>query len=136
MMPMIVWSNQFSVGVQEVDQQHQVLVGIVNQLSAALDVQDSDFDSRKVIDELVQYTVYHFGTEERLMREISYAALDRHAGEHQSFVKKVGQLVTQLDHGEGPSLVELLIFLRDWLISHILNSDRDMGDALNLAGVR
>ena len=135
-MSMIAWSNQFSVGVQEVDQQHQVLIGIVNQLSAALDMQGSDFDSHKVINELVQYTVYHFGTEERLMREISYAGIDRHVGEHQSFVKKVSQMVAQRDRGEGPSLEELLIFLRDWLISHILNSDRDMGDALNLAGIR
>ena len=135
-MPMIAWSNQFSVGVQEVDKQHQVLIGIVNQLSAALDMQDRDLDSHKVINELVQYTVYHFGTEERLMREISYAGIDRHVHEHQAFVKQVGQMVTQLDHGQGPSLLELLLFLRDWLISHILNSDRDMGDALNLAGIR
>ncbi len=135
-MPMIAWSNQFSVGVQEVDKQHQVLVGILNRLGVALDAQDSHFDNRKVIDEMVQYTVYHFGTEERLMREISYAGIDRHIGEHQSFVKKVSQLVAQVDQGQGPSLVELLLFLRDWLVSHILNSDRDMGDALNLAGIR
>jgi hemerythrin-like metal-binding protein len=133
---MIPWSNQFSVGVQEVDKQHQVLVGIVNRLGAALDGRNRDFDNRQVIDELLQYTVYHFGTEERLMGEISYAGLDRHVHEHQSFVKNVCQLVAQLDQGQGPSLEELLIFLRDWLVSHILNSDRDMGDALNLVGIR
>ena len=135
-MPMIAWSNQFSVGVQEVDKQHQVLVGILNRLGTALDGQVSGVDNRQVIDELEQYTVYHFGTEERLMREISYAGIDRHVHEHQAFVKQVSQMVTQLDHGQGPSLVELLLFLRDWLVSHILHSDRDMGDALNLAGVR
>ena len=52
-MPMIAWSNQFSVGVQEVDKQHQVLVGILNRLGVALDAQDSHFDNRKVIDEII-----------------------------------------------------------------------------------
>lgn len=135
-MPMIAWSNQFSVGVQEVDKQHQVLVGILNRLSSALDAQDKDFDSHKVIDEMVQYTVYHFGTEEHLMTQIGYAAKAQHVAEHQAFVHQVGEMVGQLTQGHGPSLEELLIFLRDWLISHILHSDRDMGDALNLAGVR
>jgi len=135
-MPMIAWSNQFSVGVQEVDKQHQVLVGILNRLSSALDAQDKDFDSHKVIDEMVQYTVYHFGTEEHLMTQIGYAAKAQHVAEHQAFVHQVGEMVGQLTQGHGPSLEELLIFLRDWLISHILHSDRDLGDALNLAGVR
>ena len=135
-MPMIAWSNQFSVGVQEVDKQHQVLVGILNRLSSALDAQDKDFDSHKVIDEMVQYTVYHFGTEEHLMTQIGYAVKAQHVAEHQAFVHQVGEMVGQLTQGHGPSLEELLIFLRDWLISHILHSDRDLGDALNLAGVR
>ncbi len=135
-MPMITWSNQFSVGVQEVDEQHQVLIGILNSLGVAFDAQDSGFDSRKVIDELVQYTVYHFGTEERLMRQIHFDGLGLHAAEHHDFVQNVQQMVGQINDGQGPSLEQLLIFLRDWLVSHILHSDRDMGDALNLAGIR
>ena len=74
-MPMIVWSNQFSVGVQEVDKQHQVLVGILNRLGTALNGQVSGVDNRQVIDELVQYTVYHFGTEGHLALVIRHSSI-------------------------------------------------------------
>ena len=135
-MLVIAWSNQFSVGVQEIDKQHQVLVELLQGLSIAFNAQDHGFDSRKVLNDLVQYASYHFATEERLMREINFAGLDSHVREHQDFVTKVLQLVAQVDQGQTPSLEDLLVFLRDWLVLHILHSDRDLGDALNLAEIR
>jgi hemerythrin-like metal-binding protein len=135
-MSVIPWSNMFSVGVKEIDSQHQVLINIIDRLSDALETQSKTVDTAKVIEEIVQYAVYHFGSEERLLQQYSCSGAAKHIAEHQTCLKQVQQMVRQIERGQGPSPEELVIFLRDWIVSHILSCDREMGDALNAAGIR
>jgi hemerythrin-like metal-binding protein len=130
------WSNLYSIGVQEIDDQHRVLVGLINRLGAAAEDAANSGLVRDILASLVTYIGEHFANEERLMREYGYPNADAHIAAHGRLADRVEKMVAQQDQGMTPTLDELIIFLRQWLISHILQTDRALGMELNAKGVR
>ena len=127
------WSRIFRVGVTEIDDQHQTIVRMINQLHAAK--VNGDDIRREVIIGLAEYVAVHFATEARLMSAYHYPQSDSHHREHDAFSRSVAQLVEGLARGEVPDMDALIRFLRHWLIVHILESDMALGRALNALGV-
>ena len=121
-MPIAVWSSRFETGIELVDAQHQGLFEAVNKLA------DSFKDGRagqqviESLDFLVAYTVEHFQTEERFMREDGYPGLALHADEHVRLLRQVQELQGRLVAGQ-PVTMDVTIFLVEWLTSHISGSD-------------
>jgi hemerythrin len=124
---MIVWNDSLSLNIAEVDAQHQNLVNFINSLwQALLERRDQEVVA-KLMDDLADYTVSHFGDEETFMRNMGYPNLAAHCEAHRSFVERVQQAVE--DHEQGLAVgMELLRFLNDWLIHHIQVIDRQYAD--------
>lgn len=126
-MPWIEWGPEYSVHINKIDEQHKKLVGIINKLYEALaDETGLKEFIRKVIEDLLDYTNYHFGTEEDLMRNSGHPNFLEHKAEHDSFVKKV--LEFQENYKKGNILAlrsDVIRFLRDWLLHHILTVDKN-----------
>jgi len=78
-----------------------------------------------VVDELTEYTVTHFRTEEDLMKEHHYPDLADHKKIHDEFVTKVADFAEKLKSGARLAPADIYKFLKDWLISHIERQDRD-----------
>lgn len=122
------WSPLFETGLEKVDEQHRHLVSLVNQL-------DQDIDSAsaanidRMLGELAEYTVYHFRCEEEIMAAagVAEAHARHHKNTHQGFVAQVTEWLTRRQQGEAISLRQLLDFLANWLIFHILGDDRALG---------
>jgi hemerythrin-like metal-binding protein len=125
-----------SVGVRDIDDQHRVLVELLNQLGDVVQAGDTAWDKSAVLNELVLYTGTHFGFEEDLMLQTGYADRDAHLQQHQELLQSVTELVARQSRGEQPQAEELVVFLRDWLTAHIMGSDRLLGQALNAKGIR
>jgi hemerythrin-like metal-binding protein len=129
-MKLIQWNNDFLTGVKEVDEQHQGLVGLVNQVAPKLaalgDRQVEDFAS--IFQELGAYTDTHFKTEEDLMRRCGVDArvLDRHRKAHAGLVQVVTGLTRRVCNGDHIAGDEVLSFLAGWLINHMLGEDQSM----------
>lgn len=134
-MPLISWTSALSTGVQEIDTQHKNLIEIVNRLNDAMQGGQGKDALGTVLDELVQYTVYHFGTEEKLMSEHDYAEKDKHFAEHRQLVADVSAFKEKFDGGNVMLSTEIMNFLRDWLSKHIMGTDKKLGQALNAVGV-
>jgi len=130
------WSNLYSVGVAAIDEQHRVLVGLLNRLNEARDAARSTAVMHEVLDALVQYAGRHFAFEEALMHEHRYAGTAAHEAAHQRLAQRVGAMIAAQENGGQVSLRDLTVFLRQWLISHILHTDKELGKALNARGVR
>jgi hemerythrin len=77
-----------------------------------------------VLKELQQYVVYHFKTEESLMKMYNYPNMNKHTLEHEDAIQKVNKLVLDYERGLQTVDIELLKFLSDWLQNHILQVDR------------
>lgn len=134
-MVLIEWSNMLSVGVKNMDHQHQVLIGIINRLAATLNQGKAESDHNVLLGELMRYTLVNFESEAELMKRIGYEESVTHLQEHQGFVTKVLSFQERIAHHDKPDVQEFLIFLRNWWVGHILNNDHDFAIALNHDGI-
>jgi len=132
---LLPWSRLYSVGVREIDEQHRVLVGLLNRLGAANDGAERTEMVSETLAALVKYVGEHFAYEERLMKEHGYEDTASHIAAHGGLARRVGDMVKRSAEGSSVSLGDLTVFLRQWLISHILHTDRALGAALNAKGL-
>jgi hemerythrin len=121
-MESISWKNEFSVGVAEMDQQHQKLLAMIARL---VDEQHRLTDPKTIAELLTAMTDYaeeHFRAEEYLMAEYGYDHADRQVRQHQAFIDKTHEF---MNASVGPNILSsaLLEFLNSWLINHILHED-------------
>jgi hemerythrin len=132
------WNDGLSVGVKQFDSHHQHLIGLINKTAEAClnDRQAENFGA--IIEELIDYVVYHFAAEESLMKAHAYPGTDEHVEEHVQFTRKVLDFQRELAKGSREftiDLVDLNCFLVNWLTHHIMDVDRKYGVYLNKLGV-
>ena len=125
MSKLVEWSDELSVGIQEIDEQHKMLVDLLNQLHEAIHKRHGSEATRKILDELADYTRIHFAVEESLMRVLEYPDYEAHKHEHENLIQQMVDLKQKLDTGTHSISFELLHFLKVWLTKHILESDRE-----------
>ncbi len=125
--PLFQWSDDFCVGVEEIDQQHQVLVDMLNDMHEAIVCKRGSAEARKILDQLADYTKTHFALEEGLMRIMRYPGFDIHKQQHVDLLNQVTELQEKLDSGKAAISFELLHFLKIWLSQHINESDKRYG---------
>ena len=134
-MTLMKWSSNLSVNVQEIDSQHEKLVGYINNLNDAMRKGQSKAVIGDILNSLVDYTKVHFSTEERYFDKFGYPETAAHKSEHQKFVESVLQFKKEFDQGDALISISVLSFLRDWLIKHINGVDKKYGPFLNEHGV-
>jgi two-component system, NtrC family, sensor kinase len=128
----LIWNDDYSVGIEEVDQQHRGLVDMINRLDLAIAEGASTAVVGKLLGDLKSYTHYHFSTEEHLMREggCDSAHLRLHLRQHRDFERSLEQFARAYDVSGSVVAGSLLEFLIKWLMSHIMGSDKEMGRLL------
>jgi hemerythrin len=136
MATLISWSDEFSVGIQEIDEQHKCLVELINKLYTGLAAKDNTVAVEQVLDELVNYTRVHFAVEECLMRLFAYPDYDAHKQTHDNLVERVGQFQSQYKSGDHKVGMDLLLFLKEWLLHHISKVDKHYAPHLTKQGVK
>jgi hemerythrin len=121
------WSENYATGIREIDMQHKKLVDIGAKLEDMLNTGDSvDYYDYilETLEELKDYTEYHFSYEEKKMEEHGYEEFEAHRMEHLYFVKRISRLsMEDIDSHQLGVITETLNFLAKWLFSHILNAD-------------
>ena len=128
-MAYIVWQGNFSTKVPQIDDQHKTLIAMINRLERSAASESASEEIAAVLTELVQYTRKHFADEERYMRHINYFDYDRHKKLHGELINSVVDILQRLKADHDLNAFELLSFLKDWLINHILAEDRKIGRA-------
>lgn len=123
-MAKVAWLQRYSVGVVELDEQHQALFRVVNQLDDAIR-EDARHEIVGTFSRLMDYARAHFAHEEAFMARIGYADLDAHQREHARFVARVTSLWEAFLTGDAEVAPALQRFLADWLIGHIDGTDGD-----------
>jgi hemerythrin len=129
------WSDELSVHIKLVDEQHMKLVAMVNKIWDALRHANKNKVMASVLDELLDYTSYHFSTEEGLFRVHHYPDHLAHQREHKELTAEAVKLKERFNRGELQA-IEFLEFLKNWLNNHIIGSDKKFGPFLNSKGIR
>ena len=131
---MLQWKEEYEVGVAEIDEQHQKLIDIANRVyelmrnELALDKYDQIVE---ILQELKEYTVYHFHFEEGLMQKAKYKKRFSHKILHQNFLAQVEAVdLSAVDENQDAYLVQIMDFIANWLIEHIVGEDKKVGQSV------
>lgn len=129
----IQWSALLETGVDQIDEQHQILVNMLNDANTRLTSGSGRDILEEIVHDLMSYALYHFDTEEELMIDCGYdeAQKQQHFEEHRQFSAKVSQVQQAIKQGNLISREDLLCFLNNWLVNHILKTDKQLGSFLN-----
>ena len=126
-MPLLIWGPQYSVGVREIDTQHRNLIKLINEMHQALSHRAGEENVASVLRRALNYTEFHFSTEERLMAQYGYPLAVAHAADHLRLLDRARALQTRLLAGEAGVPVEAFNLLSSWLNDHIQKVDEDLG---------
>ncbi len=134
-MDKIQWNQKFSVNVKEIDGQHKKLIGLLNDV-IRIKEEKLKFDATgDVLSELANYMDYHFSTEERYMLKFSYPEYKLHRDQHVEFARKTIGFLKKFREGSQTITDEIICFIKDWLLNHILNHDAKYGPFFNKNGL-
>jgi len=122
----LVWGNQYRLGFKEIDDQHQVLVNMIGVLSDSIRENRGHEKLGVLLDELINYTVYHFNMEEELMQTHAYPESAAHCKAHEDLKRLVTDLQRKFMDGEATVTFQTVQLLNDWLSHHILKVDRHL----------
>ncbi|MFH1194416.1 MAG: bacteriohemerythrin [bacterium] len=134
-MALFNWSNNYSVGIKQIDDQHKHLVDLINELHDSMKVGKGKEVLGLIIKKLTDYTVFHFGTEEKLFKEYGYPDMKIHVETHNKLVNQVKALQLDFNKGKAVLTMEVMNFLKEWLTNHILGTDKKYTAFLNSKGV-
>lgn len=123
-MGVINWDESYSVGVQELDNQHKKLFKMLDELFESVDTASNSQTVSEVLAGLREYALVHFETEERYMSESGYPEIESHKWAHEQFRKKVDNLCSSGTARPQQVLTDILNFLYEWLTNHILSCDK------------
>lgn len=126
-MAIFTWEDRFLTGVPQIDQDHLHLVKLLNTLHDDFINHSSADRLNALYFELIDYATYHFAAEEQLMQQHGYPAAAAHKREHALFAGEVAEIHANHLKRQHPLFLEVLVFLQNWLTSHILQSDIALG---------
>lgn len=124
---MIQWKDEYSVGVAEMDQEHRRLIAMISSLHAAMTAGMGRMTLAEVSREMLDYAGTHFVDEESLMQACGFPDLAAHKAQHQVFLGKTLDIKDRIDRGELVFSIEVLGFLKNWLVDHIQSLDKKYG---------
>ena len=123
-MEKIQWSENFSVGVEKLDKQHQQIIGMLNRLISTPEAQDAHSEEiTDILTVMTRYALEHFKTEEKLMMAHGYPGLEEHRLDHIAYRRKAIDFSTAASVGVESVPQILVAFLFDWWTHHILDED-------------
>jgi len=117
------WGSDLMIGIQRIDDQHKELVRMINDLHRAMKRREVLPAMQKIMEGLVNYTVMHFGTEEKIFEQHGYEDEAAHKDLHKKLVNQVLEYQQKLNGGDPTIAMGLMTFLKDWLTVHIKGTD-------------
>ncbi|MDR3640059.1 MAG: bacteriohemerythrin [Humidesulfovibrio sp.] len=133
---LMTWTDGLSVGIRLIDEQHRVLLGLINELHAGMRARKSDAVLVGVVARLKEYTVKHFGQEEEYFDRYGYPGTAAHKELHAKLVQQVLDFEAALKSGKTKVTMDIMRFLKDWLVKHIMGTDKKYTAFLNSKGLR
>jgi hemerythrin len=134
-MPAITWNDKLVNNVAVIDDQHMKLVEMINAFYSALHEKKPQTALEQLLGGMVDYTQFHFSTEEDFMKKHEYPFAYKHISEHRDFVNKVADWQGKIAARQLVISFEVTTFLKTWLIDHISQSDKNLCKFLNTKGV-
>ncbi|MEH0019305.1 MAG: bacteriohemerythrin [Desulfobacter sp.] len=128
-MPIIEWSDAFSTGNPELDEQHKKWFSIYNRAhDRMMDPDQENFTNTGIdaLKEMKAYGEFHFSQEEAFMASIEFPRLELHKKMHQAFSREIDGMIHDLESGKHVLNSEVIKRIENWLRHHILKEDQKL----------
>ena len=135
-MPELVWRDEYSVGVKELDVQHQIIIQFINELNDTERLRNAPDEVDRILDRLTEYVITHFALEEEYMERFDYEALEDHLEKHIHYIETIADLTQDQVDQKDKVYEELMGFLNQWWTNHILKADKKYSKTFNDNGLR
>jgi hemerythrin len=128
-MPAFQWKDEYNLNIEEIDKQHRKLMEI-GKKAYDIAVIDDGYDRYDeiitILDELLEYTKYHFEYEENMLKQYNYEHIHNQEEEHGFYVYKIKQVASRedIDENQRKVVLEIIDFLSKWISEHIMGADK------------
>lgn len=122
------WTEELSVNIDSIDEQHKKLIELISDFYDNIQKRSNDENISRLIKGMKEYTIRHFVTEEKYMRQYDYPDYPTHKQEHEKFIAKVKEIEEKFNSGKLIISFEITTFLKDWIKKHILEIDKKYSD--------
>ena len=129
------WRESCKIHIRGIDDDHFILLSLVSELQVAVIEHRGKAVIGQVLSNLISYVKLHFSREERLLQHHGYPDLEQHRAMHDRFARKVLEYQDDFLQGHGEVTSEILAFLRNWIVSHIMDVDKKYAAWLQERGV-
>ena len=119
----VQWTRNMDLGINDIDSQHRLLVDYINDLHSAMTNNSSAQEMLDILRKLRDYTSTHFRDEEKHFVHTDYPSTKEHLQIHREFEAKVNEVEQGIKQGTITLSMDLLSFLKDWLVQHIMGMD-------------
>jgi hemerythrin-like metal-binding protein len=126
------WKDEYSGGIGSIDDQHKVIIDLMNQLFESIVQGKGESVTKSVFIELLKYANYHFGLEYELFNKYDYKEKAEHVEQHKHFIDKIKNLMIRNYLTEKNIQIETLHYLRGWFQDHMLKIDMEYCRYFNL----
>ncbi len=134
-MALILWDDNYSVNVREIDSQHKKLIAIINELNGSITDGSEKNVIEKILIDLVEYAAFHFSSEEKYFALYNYPKTNSHMQQHTLLIDQLKEYINKYKNGIKDFAPTLLNFLKDWLTNHIVGSDKKYSEYFNKNGI-
>lgn len=120
------WSDEFNLGIDQIDNEHKSLFDHFEKLYALMHESKGHEFYNELITFLTNYVDTHFAHEENFQKQIKYPLLEKHSNIHDSFKRQLKTFIKTNDQTKinDLELIHLSLFLKNWLLHHILIEDQ------------
>jgi hemerythrin len=129
-MNLVIWRDEYSVGSQAIDQDHKTIFKMINVFYDAFHESRRRSELKQLLNQLVKYAEGHFQREEEIMLQHAYPQTTEHHRNHEQLFATIFALHTRLESDPLPLDHDAIRFLRHWLLDHILQDDKKLGEFL------
>ena len=136
-MEKLVWNETLSVGIALIDEQHKTWIDRFNALAEAIAEHGAQRQIAMTLGFLIDYTHFHFATEEKQMTAHSYPGFAEHLQKHEELRVTLADLVRDFEE-DGPTQIladAVNTFLGNWLIKHIQQIYQKFGAFVKEKGI-
>lgn len=125
----VKWTDDLSVSVELIDDQHKMLIKHINNFASAVKQQQGPTEVGETLNFLIEYTDFHFSMEERNMKDHNYPGYQVHKAKHEEFKIILAYMESEFrDDGPTAILAESIdTLLVNWLLKHIRVTDVEFG---------
>ncbi len=122
------WLPEYSVKVEEIDEQHKRFIVLVNDLYDAIEIGSENIVLGDIINQLAAYAEYHFATEEKYFDKFAYEGAAVHCEAHEEFRRQIKIFLEEYVGNEKQYAKKISEFMKRWVVNHIATADKAYQD--------